>query len=83
MSNIDPFLLSILVCPETKQKVTIAVPALTEQLLKKLESGSLVAKGGHTIKHKFESGLIREDKTVFFPIRDGIPVMLMDEAIDL
>ena len=30
-----------------------------------------------------ESGLLREDGRLLFPIRDGLPILLLDEAIPI
>ena len=80
---IDNFLLSILVCPETKRPVLEAKDEIVQKLNQQIQLGQLKARAGHQIKQNFESGLIREDGKVFFPVRDGIPIMLMEEAIDL
>ncbi len=35
------------------------------------------------MKDRIEEGLVREDGKVLYPVRDDIPVMLLDEAIRL
>jgi uncharacterized protein YbaR (Trm112 family) len=32
-------------------------------------------------RHALEDGLLRADGTLLFPVRDGIPILLLDEAI--
>jgi uncharacterized protein YbaR (Trm112 family) len=48
-----------------------------------VEGGAAKNQGGHRVKERIEEGLIREDGKVLYPVKDGIPVMLLDEAIRL
>jgi len=56
MSNLDPKLLEILVCPLTKGPLTYDVKA---------------------------QELVSKSAKLAYPIRDGIPIMLVDEAREL
>ncbi len=78
---VDPQLLEILCCPETKQTVQLAKADLIHDLNRQIEAGSLKNRGGETVKEKMDAGLIREDKKVLYPIREDIPIMLMEEAL--
>ncbi len=78
---VDPQLLEILCCPETKQDVALAPPALIEDLNRKAEAGTLKNRAGETVKEKMEAGLLRSDRKFLYPIREDIPIMLIDEAI--
>jgi uncharacterized protein YbaR (Trm112 family) len=68
---VDPQLLAILVCPETRTPLHEAA------------EGRLRNRAGQAVEGPIQGGLIREDGRVLFPIVDGIPVMLIDEAIPL
>jgi len=78
---IDPELLKILCCPETHQAVRMADSALVEKLNQQVATGNLKSRGGQALKEKIDGGLIRSDGRFVYPIRQNIPVMLMDEAI--
>ena len=78
---IAPRLLNILVCPETHTRLELADDALVEQLNTAIQAGRLVNRVGHTVAVPLDGGLVREDREVLYPIVDGIPVMLIDEAI--
>jgi uncharacterized protein YbaR (Trm112 family) len=80
---VDPELLEMLCCPETKEDVALADAALVEKLNRLAESGQLKNRGGETVKEKMDAGLLRADKKVLYPIREDIPIMLIDEAIPL
>ncbi|MBX3304634.1 MAG: hypothetical protein KF751_01135 [Nitrospira sp.] len=45
--------------------------------------GALKNRGNRLVTEPFEAGLIREDGTLLYPIRDHIPVMLIEEGIPL
>jgi uncharacterized protein len=81
--NINPELLAILCCPETKQKVSVAEDSVIKTLNSSVTRGELKNKGNRPVTEPFEGGLIREDGTLLYPIRDNIPVMLIEEGIPL
>lgn len=80
---VDPELLDMLCCPETKEDVSLAEATLVEKLNRLAESGQLKNRGGEIVKEKMDAGLIRADRQVLYPIREDIPIMLIDEAIPL
>lgn len=80
---IDQELLNILVCPETKANLELAESSIIDDLNQKRESGELLNKAGKKIEVAFEAGLIREDKKVLYRIENDIPIMLIEEGIEL
>jgi uncharacterized protein YbaR (Trm112 family) len=80
---LDPELLEILVCPETREPVHLADAALLDRINQAVTMGRLQTKSGETLKDPIEAGLVREDGRVLYPVRDDIPVMLIDESIPL
>ena len=80
---VNPELLEILVCPETKQTLKVAAVDILDRVNQAVEGRSLVNQGGDRVKDRIEEGLVREDGKVLYPVKDDIPVMLLDEAIRL
>ncbi|RMH08212.1 MAG: hypothetical protein D6704_03545 [Nitrospirae bacterium] len=78
---LDQTLLAILCCPETKQPVSLVDEALLAKINYAIERGELRNHAGALVKEKLDGGLIRADQRVVYPIRDRIPVMLIDESI--
>ncbi len=76
-------LLAILVCPETKQPMTLAPTELVATLNAHIQSGTLKNRAGEVVSAVMDAALVREDRRYCYPIRDDIPVMLIDEAIPL
>jgi uncharacterized protein YbaR (Trm112 family) len=81
--NINPDLLAILCCPETKQKVAVAEDAVIVTLNSWVTRGELKNKGNRSVTEPFEAGLVREDGALLYPIRNNIPVLLIEEGIPL
>jgi uncharacterized protein len=82
-NKLDKDLLAILCCPETKQSVTVAESALVEKLNAAVARGGLKNKGKKPVSEQMDGGLIRADQKILYPIREGIPVMLIEEGIPL
>ena len=80
---VDPELLEILVCPEPHQPVRPAERALLDRLNAAIRSGSVTNRGGDEVADPVEEGLVREDDKLLYPVREDIPIMVSDEAIEL
>ena len=83
MSGVDPELLKILCCPETHQPVSEADAALVARLNDRIKNGSLKDRSGKSVTEAIDGALLRQDRHVFYPVRDRIPIMLIEEAIPL
>jgi len=80
---VDTQLLEILVCPETRQPLQLASAEALSRINAAVASGSLKNRSGQIVSTELSSALIREDGSLLYPVRDDIPIMLVDEAIDL
>ncbi len=80
---IDEKLLDILACPENHTSLSLADEQLLAKLNKAISAGKLKNKAGQPVEEPVEGGLVREDRTLLYPIVDGIPVLLIDEALPL
>jgi uncharacterized protein len=79
--DIDKDLLAILCCPETKQEVSLADARVIDDLNARIDRGELKNKGGQAVTEKLDGGLVRADRKIVYPIRESIPVMLIEEGI--
>ncbi len=80
---INAELLRILCCPETHQEVRLADPAVIEKLNAQIAAGALKNRAGQPVQTRIDAGLVRADGKFLYPIRQNIPVMLVDEGIAL
>ena len=81
--SVDPELLEILICPETRQPVRAATPEELARVNERIRSGELRNRGGDPVGTELGEALVREDGRVLYPVDDGIPVMLVEESIAL
>jgi uncharacterized protein len=81
--NLDKDLLAILCCPDTKQEVCLAENALIAKLNAAVISGQLKNRANKPVTELLDGGLIRSDRKMLYPIREDIPVMLIEEGIPL
>jgi uncharacterized protein YbaR (Trm112 family) len=76
-------LLESLVCPENRSPLSVADAALLRRVNDAVRAGRLRNRGGQTLSEPIEAALLRADGAVIYRIQDGIPIMLVDEAIPL
>lgn len=80
---VDPQLLEILACPEDKTALRLADQATLEALNQRIRDGAVKNRGGEAVTLEVTEGLVRADGRYLYPVRDDIPIMLIEEAIPL
>ncbi len=76
-------LIDLLCCPVTRLPLVLADADVLQRLNARLQGPepSLRNAGGEKISAPLDAALLRADGTVVYPMRDGIPMLLADEAI--
>lgn len=76
-------LLNMLRCPDDRSPLVEAEAAVISRLNAEVAAGKLRNRGGDVVAQPLDGGLLRSDGRYLYPIVDGIPVLLVDEAIPL
>jgi len=71
------------VCPETRQSMSVAGDDVIARLRAEIESATLRNRGGETVAGELTAGFIREDGKVLYPVLDDVPVLLVEGSIEL
>lgn len=78
---IDPELLDLLRCPETRQPLIEVSPEQIDALNRQILAGEIVDRSGRSVTEPIDGALLREDRQWFYPIRSQVPVLLIAEAV--
>lgn len=79
----DKELLDILCCPETRQDLRLAGTEELRELNLAIGRGAVRDARGRPVAEVVEDALVRVDGIRAYPVRGGIPVLLVDEALVL
>ncbi len=79
---IDRKLLEILVCPVTKQPVSVLAEGKLDSLNRAIEAGQVRNHGGDMVASSLREALITKNGSTIYPVQEGIPVMLENQSID-
>ncbi len=80
---IDKEILEVLVCPEDHSPLSLAGEDLLERLNAAIAAAAVENREGTKVETALHGGLVRQDGKRLYPIVDGIPVLLVEEAISL
>ncbi len=81
--EISPELMALLRCPLSRLPLTQATGDLLSHLDGLRLSGALRDRGGRLVSEPLIAGLLSGDGRTFYPIREGFPVLIVDESIEV
>jgi uncharacterized protein len=80
---INKELLAILVCPLDRSPLSAADEQTIARVNRAIAAVRIKNRAGRAVEHAIADGLVRADKTLLYPVHNGIPLLVPDEAISL
>lgn len=81
--SLDPAVLEILCCPLTHMPLERLAHDRLERLNVLIAAGAVKNESRQIVSEPLDSALVTRDGKLAYPIRDGIPVLLIDQGIAL
>ena len=79
---IEAQLLSILRCPETGGVLRSATSVELERINAAIRNSAIRNRSGENVVEPLDDSLICDSAGLCYPVRDGLPIMLVGEAFD-
>ena len=70
-------------CPVTKSDLTVASEQAVSDLNERIGNRTLLNQIGQVIEEPIESGFINQDGSLLLPVRGGIVILVVDQAIPI
>lgn len=80
---LDPEFLQILRCPKTRKPLRMASASELRALNQQIADKRLADASGRPREQPVNEGLVPEGEPVLYPVEDGIPNLLIDDALPL
>lgn len=80
---IAPEFLAMLVCPQSRQPLREASAAELAAVQQAIAAGTARNRAGQPVAEAIDGGLVTNDGSVLYPVRQGIPILLSGEAVPL
>jgi uncharacterized protein YbaR (Trm112 family) len=80
---IDPEFLAMLVCPASREPLRQASAAELARANAAIGAGAVQNRGGARVEAPLQAALATADGKWLYPIVDGIPILLVGEAVPL
>ncbi len=81
--EISPELMALLRCPLSRSPLTRATGAALSRLEALRLAGALRDRAGRLVSEPIAAGLLSGNGRTFYPIREGFPVLLVEESIEV
>ena len=81
MDDLISKILPDLRCPERREPLRDVSEAELERLNAAIRAGSLCNVGGQKVEEELGSALVRESGDLAYPVRDGIPILIVEEGL--
>jgi uncharacterized protein YbaR (Trm112 family) len=78
-----PEVLTTLCCPEDRSALSSASESLITEINTLVRRGQLRNRAGQVVERRIDAGLVRAAGDMIYPVIEGIPVLVRDEAIPL
>ena len=76
-------LLTILRCPISQKGLALANRGTLARVNKAIDEGRLSNRDGTVLSEPLTEALLTDDSKMFYPVADGMPVMLEGESISM
>ncbi|MEM6468658.1 MAG: Trm112 family protein [Planctomycetota bacterium] len=80
---INESLLELIQCPSSGESLHLASPELIDSLNEKISRGELRDHADQRVEDPIEGGLVTESDERLYPVRSGIPTLVLEQSIKL